>query len=102
MTKKRKSRKRVRNRIKNRKNARRRRKVRHKLKKDIFSVTDLFKNIDIDPLEDILESIKITTLPSNILPIHNVQWHIQHPITNFTPLPINQSRNDSHDVVVQP
>ena len=52
----------------NRKNARRRRTIRKKLKKDIFNVTDLFQNIDIDPLEDILESIVITTQHKSNLP----------------------------------
>lgn len=68
MVNKRKSRKRLRNRIKNRKNARRYRTIRKKLKKDIFNVTDLFQNIDIDPLEDILESIVITTQHKTNLP----------------------------------
>lgn len=64
----RKSRKRLRNSIKNSKNANRRRAVRKKLKKDTFNVTDLFKNIDIDPLEDIFESIRITTQHKSNLP----------------------------------
>jgi hypothetical protein len=66
MVNKRKSRKRLRNRIKNRKNSRRHRTIRKKLKKDIFNVTDLFQNIDIDPLEYILESIVITTQHNTI------------------------------------
>lgn len=66
MVNKRKSHKRLRNRIKNRKNSRLHRTIRKKLKKDIFNVTDLFQNID--HLEDILESIVITTQHNSILP----------------------------------
>lgn len=49
----------LRKRLKNRKRSGRNRTVRKKLKKDISSVTDMFKTIDIDPVEDILELLLI-------------------------------------------
>lgn len=45
-----------------RKNIRRRRAFNKKLKKDFINITDLFKNIDIDPLEDIIKRINIDIL----------------------------------------
>jgi len=46
-------------RLKSRKRARKRRAIRKKLKKDISNVADMFKSIDIDPVEDILERLLI-------------------------------------------
>ena len=61
MVKKKKTRKRLnlRKRLKSRKMSIRRRSVRKKLKKDISTVTDMFKIIDIDPIENVLESLLI-------------------------------------------
>ena len=61
MVNKKKTRKRrnLRKRLKSRKRSRRCRTVRKKLKKDISSVTDMFKTIDIYPVEDILELLLI-------------------------------------------
>ena len=49
----------LRKRLKSRKRSRRHRAVRKKLKKYISSVTYMFKTIDIDPIEDILELLLI-------------------------------------------
>lgn len=68
MTNRRKSRKRLRNRLKNGKNTRKRKAVRNKLKKDLSHIIDMFKNIDIDLIEDILKSIYITTQRKAIHP----------------------------------
>lgn len=61
MVNKKKTRKRhnLRKRLKNRKRSGRIRTVRKKLKKDILSITDMFKTIDIDSVEDILELLLI-------------------------------------------
>jgi hypothetical protein len=61
MVNKKKTRKRhnLRKRLKSRKRSGRIRTVRKKLKKDILSITDMFKTIDIDPVEDILELLLI-------------------------------------------
>lgn len=47
----------LRNRVKNRKRNKKRLIIRKKIKKNITQLTDVFKYMDIDPLENILENI---------------------------------------------
>jgi hypothetical protein len=101
--KKNKSRKKISNR---RKNTLRRKLVRKKISnrrkntlrrklvcKKLLDITYIFKNLYIDPLENILSSIKIT----NRQPIIEINRHVHHPITNITPFSISQRWDNGHN-----